>query len=381
MFRIKIQNFKSIENLDMELAPVTLLIGPPACGKSNILEALTFAGYMSRLNVLDKEYGNVGTNLEPPQQILRFSSHEQFFKNYDLTRRVSVEIVGNKVKNVIELYYEKGQPRLKVNNILIPWVLSGLPGDPMTAARNELKKAESVSPLIEAKLYGFDRYGLNMSFHSYVKTGSAYPQNILSELGRNAMRIMRIVQDVIIDINNTIVSELDLKTEFQVLRSGAITLFDHYYEVDPVLSSDTLFRVLYYLSALRSSLNYVKIHGLEKRLLILLEEPEAHSFPYFFDMLVKAVERVSEIAYVILTTHNSMLVSKLWEGVKNLKTYYVYRDSYGGTKSIKLDVSKLAKDLSLPDEIMLMPVKEVVERYSVRLEKVEAGIKQGTDSG
>ena len=43
--RVKIQNFKSIgePGVDLELKPLTFLVGPNGGGKSSILEAITFA--------------------------------------------------------------------------------------------------------------------------------------------------------------------------------------------------------------------------------------------------------------------------------------------------------------------------------------------------
>jgi len=38
---------------------------------------------------------------------------------------------------------------------------------------------------------------------------------------------------------------------------------------------------------------------------------EAHTFPYFFEVLVEDIRMVSEMAYVVLTTHNPLLMSKL----------------------------------------------------------------------
>lgn len=40
--RMRVKNFRSIRNLDMELGPLTVLVGPNASGKSNILDALRF---------------------------------------------------------------------------------------------------------------------------------------------------------------------------------------------------------------------------------------------------------------------------------------------------------------------------------------------------
>lgn len=40
--RIRAKNFRSIRNLDMEVGPLTVLVGPNASGKSNVLDALRF---------------------------------------------------------------------------------------------------------------------------------------------------------------------------------------------------------------------------------------------------------------------------------------------------------------------------------------------------
>lgn len=49
MFReIEIENFKSIEKLKLSLGRVTVLIGENGCGKSNLLEAIAFAGAAAR---------------------------------------------------------------------------------------------------------------------------------------------------------------------------------------------------------------------------------------------------------------------------------------------------------------------------------------------
>ena len=40
--RIKIRDFKSIRELDLELDPVTVLVGRSGTGKSNVVQAIRF---------------------------------------------------------------------------------------------------------------------------------------------------------------------------------------------------------------------------------------------------------------------------------------------------------------------------------------------------
>ena len=56
MFKATIDNYKSIETLQLNIKPVTVLIGPPNSGKSNILEALYIAGLPGKLYMAQKEY-------------------------------------------------------------------------------------------------------------------------------------------------------------------------------------------------------------------------------------------------------------------------------------------------------------------------------------
>jgi predicted ATPase len=62
--KIKIRNFKSIEDLELELAPLTIFVGPNASGKSNVLESIAILaqtpklpGGITRSLVPSLEYG------------------------------------------------------------------------------------------------------------------------------------------------------------------------------------------------------------------------------------------------------------------------------------------------------------------------------------
>jgi len=47
--KIKIRNFKSIEDLELKLAPLTIFVGPNASGKSNVLENIAILAQTPKL--------------------------------------------------------------------------------------------------------------------------------------------------------------------------------------------------------------------------------------------------------------------------------------------------------------------------------------------
>ena len=47
--KVKIGNFKSIENLELTLAPLTILVGPNSSGKSNVLESIAILAQTPKL--------------------------------------------------------------------------------------------------------------------------------------------------------------------------------------------------------------------------------------------------------------------------------------------------------------------------------------------
>ena len=67
MFKvIEIKNYKSIENINMDLGRVNVLIGENGAGKSNILEAVALAAAAS-VGKLDNEFlSSRGIRLTPP---------------------------------------------------------------------------------------------------------------------------------------------------------------------------------------------------------------------------------------------------------------------------------------------------------------------------
>ena len=56
--RIRVQGFKSLHDVEVELAPLTVLIGPNAAGKSNLLEAILLLSRLGTERTLEDAFGS-----------------------------------------------------------------------------------------------------------------------------------------------------------------------------------------------------------------------------------------------------------------------------------------------------------------------------------
>ncbi len=383
---VKVRNFKSIEELEFPVAPLTILLGPPASGKSNILDALALAGYFNRILLIDKEYGNNGAHLEPPNMIFRYQDVRNVFRFGDLARRITVDVVDDTVKQSVELMFSGGALNILVNGVSIPWNLT-LTSD-VTGIRNALNQAYQKGAIIASRVYGYDRFGLSLNTcHSVHLCGFAlrlkgsqqlpYPTSIFSEVGWNATRFLLLVRDILYEMERYLKEDLEVDVEIRISRSGTIMVYDGLAEVDVESVSDSVFRTLYYAMAIRTSVNFVKQYGLEGRFMLLLEEPESHIFPYFMKLLAESIVEASKHLYVIVTTHNPLLVSLLWRRGEagRTKTLFVSR-ARGSTVVHELDMKRLAEDLVTPEDILFMLVNEVLEKYAI-----EPEAREGKEAG
>jgi predicted ATPase len=142
--------------------------------------------------------------------------------------------------------------------------------------------------------------------------------------------------------------------EIGLLDDGRVVVFDRYIAERP---PDSLLRTLYYLTSLSSVARFAKLHSLEGRMIVLLEEPE--TAPRLLHLLVEYIAKLGEVGYVVITTHNPILVSLLRDKL-NMTLYYVYRGGGGLTEVAELDKDKLAEELVTSADILFMKPREAL---------------------
>jgi energy-coupling factor transporter ATP-binding protein EcfA2 len=357
---VSISHYKSIEKVRMKLGKVTVLLGPPAAGKSNLLEAIALATYFDRYAFY--------VDREPLSRLVRTDDVINLFTFYDLTKTVKISINTDKWRRSLRIYFRQGL-RLELNDTEVPitryvkvsnrslYLFSyseseyGIVPDKVDKLLGVLREN------VITRLYGFDRFKDDVIKSIVNGVEVEAPRDLLREDGKNFGIVAKKQPKVIRDVNAEL-AELS-RVEVKLLDDGRVVVFDNDIAMKSSAISDSVFRILYNLVGLSSAIFFTKLHGLEGRTVVLLEEPEGHLFPQFFNLLVKYVAKFSEVGYVVITTHNPILVSLLRDRL-DVTLYYVYRGDGGLTEVAELDKDKLAEELVTSADILFMKPREVL---------------------
>jgi AAA15 family ATPase/GTPase len=123
---VRIENYKSIQKLKLELGRVTVLIGENGCGKSNILEAIALASAAAD-DKLDNEFlASRGIRVTEPQ-LMRSA-----FEIDNLIKDIKIELRGNEVQLFSCILQNDNSPYSQ-------WVSKNFLGDIETSIKNALK--------------------------------------------------------------------------------------------------------------------------------------------------------------------------------------------------------------------------------------------------
>ncbi len=397
---LEIESYKNVGRARLTFAPVTLLLGPPGAGKSNILEAAALLGLASKLaqytkaqdsfeealkSMLENEAGfqditrandilDVFPFFEPPSQgatkvSLTIGNTSVKFE----LRPVSVDkdtlvlsYLATGSKGALELYVTKKDDILEISYYI---------GDYLDKKRSwtSVIEMDDFKQLfnIFIRLYSFERYQLSAAEILQCPDTCPSPEHtaakhVLGEKARNMPIVASKSPLVLREVNEWLRSELESSLEVKVLaRRHEVVMFSGDVEVPPGLVSDSIVRLLYYTLALYSNARALSLT--RRPFIVLLEEPEARAFPYGFSLLASAISKlVKRGGYVVLTTHNPMLASVLLDkfSENKLRLYYVYTGSRGYAEVVGLNLRRMAEELVSPADIMVMPPREVVMKYA-----------------
>lgn len=307
---LTITNFKSITKVTLPCARVNILIGEPNTGKSNILESLglfSFA-YYSR-----KGYD--------ARSFIRYQQTRNLFHNEVLDYPIAIN--ADDLALSIQFTEDALQGLCQSG---------GQPLVTFSGNKNDLKidSSPNPQPLASFKSYNFQR-GVNLRL---MDTSTLIPP-----LGDNLASLI-ISSAKLRSVAEQVLAPFQLHLFLRPLENVEIIR----YEQDVVVAlpyellSDTLQRVIFYAAAILHSKDSV----------IILEEPDAHAFPYYTKYLAELVALDGGGNQFFISTHNPYFLLPIMEKtpVNELAVFITY------TRHFETRVRQLRPDeLAMSEEL------------------------------
>lgn len=355
---LEIKNFKSIKHLKTDCKRVNVFIGKPNVGKSNILEAISILGthYSTNESLFLSEFVRYEdlTNIfydEDLQNSIKIIADETIAVVKYISHRNDIEIVIGKEVFIDQIEDSKKDGKdlnkvfSKFSEIMINPHFFGFPGGfqndfttplfDIISVKGERKYKDTIISYphhSSVKKYTYE--GIN-------KIDSKFQRYLLPANGRNLFTIIDHDTELRKEIAN-----LFLEYGLQFVADKKNSKFEIQKNIDGYIikypyssMADTFLRLIFYYATIDSNKDSV----------LVLEEPEVHSFPpYTADLAQRIIE--SEENQFFITTHSPYLLQSFISGLdaKQLNVFITYYENYE-TKIRKLTDEELrtASDFSV----------------------------------
>jgi len=286
---LEIENFKSIKQLNLTCKKINLFIGEPNTGKSNILETFGLLSF--------PQFGQI-------VEFIRLDSMNNLFFDENLDENILIK-ADNKVLEIVfkdEIFHgrchvEDGNGE-EFFNFHLDFRIRGSTG---------LFKAP-----LPLRIY---------KFSSKKDFNRKEPDFLLPPFGDNLITVLRShkkLKNAVTDLLNT----FGLRLVFR-LQENKMEIMKHH-ENDIIaypywLLSDTLQRIIFYTTAIDSN----------KDSILILEEPESHSFPYYTKFLGEKIA-FDETNQYFIATHNPYLLLAILEKARrdSVNVFVTYYKNY-----------------------------------------------------
>ena len=304
--RLRIENFKSVKELELECKRVNFFIGEPNAGKSNILEALgllSFAYYGEENNIKGLSpfvrcekasdifyYGTRIAKIAINNNIytLKWEGEDIHLLNKRDSELVILIIKGKvqRIKSKLERLLEEEIPELTE----------------FTRKENHVEKQRRKKEWKNLERFKFYRF---RAMHKFPREET---RPLLPPDGKNLLQVL-LEHDELKDEFDRPFQDFGLKVKLDIserrisiqheLRKGVVA------SVPYSLISDTLQRFIFHIAAIYTNENSV----------LVFEEPEAHAFPFYTADLAERIASDSRNQYFI-STHDPSFVVKVIEKAK-----------------------------------------------------------------
>ncbi len=307
---LRIQNFKSVKDVQLNCKRVNVFIGEPNTGKSNLLEALALFALPYTGNI---------------SPLIRNSDLSNLFFENDLSNTVSVS-ASDRVclisynRDLVFFRFAHGDK--KVNEY--PLQLTG------SEASGDMYDFQ-IHPYFFRNLKKFHRKGYDFLF-------PPNGDNLFSILQTN--KSLRLLVSNFVQDRGFKLTFRQATSEIEISKEEDNILTTYPFEV----ISDTLQRIIFFLTAMESN---------KAGTTLIFEEPESNVFPYYTKILAERISRDESKQYFI-STHNPVFLKSLIEKtneeqiVVNLVDMFQYQ-----TKVTQLDSNGNSEILNLGEDVFL----------------------------
>ena len=285
---LQINNYKSINQLDLNCSRINVLIGEPNSGKTNILEALdlSYLSWLMHSNIITKMAGFEEVSIK---NLFRADKVERLFHLGNVDKPIS--ILSSDLFTQTYLQFNNKNDRNVFN-----W---------SNANSNLTEFNGDFVPIAGAQFYSSPiqpyRFKDNIEFHdtgNYIsKLKPVYGNNIYNVILHNKS-FQKLVKDLIEDDG----FELNIDTATNQILTQIRINEGLVYSIPYKALADTFKRFLFHLAAIRYSNASV----------ITLDEPDAHSFPKYVSFLADEISESVNKQFFI-ATHNPYLLNNLIE--------------------------------------------------------------------
>ncbi len=286
--KLKIENFKSIENLELECGRINIFIGKPNSGKSNILEAI---GLLSNCFYFQPQL----------KTFIRLENMSNLYHDLDLGKNIRVKYDDRS----LEIKYRDG-------------LFYGRAGEiELFKYSHDGSGNLHYLPLTEFSPFKFYRFAAKEIFHR-MDSEFLYPpsgDNLLSVILTHK-ELRSLVSEIFREFGYHIaLKPRENKIEIQKKMEEDIFVSFPYY-----LASETLQRTIFHIIAIESNKDSV----------IIFEEPEAHAFPYYTKFLAERISLDNRRNTFFISTHNPYFLLSILEksSEKDVAVFVTYMKNY-----------------------------------------------------
>ena len=315
--KVHIENYLSLREVDLPLKPLTVLVGPNASGKSNILSAL---GLLNAMMVVEKlppvgfvqgslwagadEGSHIAFQLQAEvaqtQTVYELALKEAVdnsFVNEDLQVK-SVKVISTQ-DGEGKVWDENGRNPMRYRSNTLALKSAGDYGDkPITNALTEFIKAWEFYNFrpesIRNYLIDFSPVTKELNESPQLDRSGARLPEVLSDWHRNTPDRFR-------SVSESLAASTDIKIDQRVIDgNNQLCLLEGYKKPIPLEGASD--------GTLRLTAYYTLLNQPELPPFIAIEEPERNLHPRALTDLAKILRQIAKRTQVIITTHSSQLL-------------------------------------------------------------------------